>query len=223
MASRRALAAEPEGPGEDHTAVPRAEGAQLTGGDVTPVRLNPIPLAVEVRPVTPLRQGETYHQRLDAFGVDEVGELITGGNYLSQVAEAADVTPGSLLQWIAKDPERNRTIAEARRMSAQLFDEQGVHVVRNASSWFQLEQAKQLAQHFRWRASKIDVQGYGEKQSIDMHVKPLPMEEVDAKLKELAGFWAQVAPTQPALQLPRHAMEDVTDVDDISGLDEVLR
>ena len=200
-------------------------GQTIAGGNVTPVRLHPVPLKYEARPVTPLRQGETYQQRLDAFGLDEVLTMLSGGSMLVQVAEAADTPPGALLQWYSKDPDRRTAVLEARRMAAALWDESAEHVVHGASTWFQLEQAKQLASHYRWRASKIDVQGYGDKQSIEMNVKPLPMEEVDAKLQQLAGFWAQLPATQPAMQLPREIvdMEDVVDVEDISELDDVLR
>lgn len=225
MASRRAMAAEPEGPAVNHAALPeQVAGQTVAGGDVTPVRLHPVPLKYAARPVTPLRQGETFQQRLDAFGLDEVLEMLSSGQMLVQVAEAADVSTGALLQWYSKDPERRAAVMEARRMAAALWDENAEHVVHGAGNWFQLEQAKQLASHYRWRAAKIDVQGYGEKQSIEHNVKPLPMEEVDAKLLQLAGFWAQLPPTQPAMQLPREITDtDVIDAEDISELDDVLR
>lgn len=215
MASRRAQAAEPEGPDTN---------VDASGDAPTKVWLQPVPLKYAAQPVTPLRQGETFQQRLDAFGLDEVLTLLSGGHMLVQVAEAADVPPGALLQWYSKDPERRAAVMEARRMAASLWDESAEHVVHGAGTWFQLEQAKQLASHYRWRASKIDVQGYGEKQSIEHNVKPLPMEEVDAKLLQLAGFWAQMPPTQPAMQLPREIVDmEVVDVEDISQLDDVLR
>lgn len=212
MVSRRAMAAEPLGPEEDKVELP-------DGVDPSDFRrIHPVPLRFEAPPVTPLRPSETYHQRLDVFGLDEVVALVGSGRMLVEVAAAADVVPSALLLWIAKDEQRKLAVAEVRRLTASMWDEQATDVIDQASSWFGLEKAKQLASHYRWRAAKIDVQGYGEKQMLEVK-QPLKPEEVDAKLMELATFWNSIAPTQRALPLP----EGVTDVEDISELPEVLR
>jgi hypothetical protein len=52
---------------------------------------------------------------------------------------------------------------EARAKSAKVWDEKAEQVVRDAPDKFELEKARELAHHYRWRAKAIAPRDYGDK------------------------------------------------------------
>lgn len=114
-------------------------------------------------------------ERLDAFGIDAVCERIGDGSSLTDIAEEVTVSIGSLLTWLKADAERSARAREARRATAQSWDEQAEAELRAASDVFELAKARELASHFRWRASKIAPADYGDKvQHADADGNKLP-------------------------------------------------
>jgi len=49
-----------------------------------------------------------------------------------------------------------------------LWDEMATQKIEDADTDFQLTQARELAHHYRWRASKIAPKEYGDKQQVDV-------------------------------------------------------
>lgn len=115
-------------------------------------------------------------QKLDAFGADKVCELITDGKTLTEIAQAARVSFGSLQTWLEAVPERSARAREARRLAARLYDEEALTGIQLAKDQFSLAKAKEAAHHLRWRAAKIDPKGYGDKLGIGAasDLPPLP-------------------------------------------------
>lgn len=93
---------------------------------------------------------------LDYFGVDWVCERILDGRTLTAIAEEATVSVGTLLRWIGLETERSARVNTARQQAGATWDAMAEDAISKASSPFQLAQAKELAHHWRWRASKID-------------------------------------------------------------------
>lgn len=104
---------------------------------------------------------------MDAFGLDRVCEAITGGTTLTKVAAEAGVSLTRLLAWIDADSERSARVREARTSSAKVWDEKAEAEIREAEDEFGLKKARELAQHFRWRASKIATKEYGDRQQVE--------------------------------------------------------
>lgn len=112
---------------------------------------------------------------LDAFGIEAVCDRIGDGKSLTAIAEEIPVSIGSLLTWIKGDPERSARAREARQATAQGWDEMAEAELRNAADAFELAKARELASHFRWRASKIAPADYGDKvQLADADGNKLP-------------------------------------------------
>jgi hypothetical protein len=124
---------------------------------------------------------------LDAFGIETVCELLMNGESQRKIAEQAGVGLASLIRWIAADPDRSARAREARIAAARQFDEMAETEIRQAADPFSLAKARELAQHFRWKASKVSPKEYGDKIEIDQKttLTDLTEEQLDAKLARL--------------------------------------
>jgi len=103
---------------------------------------------------------------LDQFGIDEVCARLIAGESQGAIAKHVGVGLMTLIDWIAADPVRSARAREARTAAARQFDEKAEAELRDASDPFTLARAKELAHHFRWRASKVAPRDYGDKLAI---------------------------------------------------------
>ena len=102
-------------------------------------------------------------EKLDALGIDAICDAIRNGCTMTSIAGSVDVGFASLSTWICKDSEHSARVREARIESARLWDELATDRIANACDPFELSKAKELAHHYRWRASKIAPRDYGDK------------------------------------------------------------
>lgn len=105
----------------------------------------------------------TIAERIEAFGIEAVCERLSNGVTMTALAEEIGVTVGKLSQWIASDEEHSARAREARIHAARIWDEKALSVVEQAQDLFELQRAKELAHHYRWRASKTAPKEYGDK------------------------------------------------------------
>lgn len=136
--------------------------------------------------------------KLDAFGIDAICSLIAEGKSLTQIARKAKVSIGSLRNWLAADIARSARAREVRAETAQFWDEKAEAEIRNAKSTLGMAKARELAHHFRWRASKIAPAEYGEKLDLTAKVSPLDGMTTDEQRTLLAALEALANSAQPA-------------------------
>ena len=105
----------------------------------------------------------TIAERIEAFGIEAVCERLSNGMTMTALAEEIGVTVGKLSQWIASDEEHSARAREARIHAARIWDEKALSVIEQALDPFELQRAKELAHHYRWRASKTAPKDYGDK------------------------------------------------------------
>lgn len=111
----------------------------------------------------------TVAERIEATGgMDEVARLIADGVPLTEIAKRAGVTDGGLLTWIEADAERSACARAVRQSTARMWDERAADVIGQAADPFELSKAKELAHHYRWRASKIAPRDYGDRIQADV-------------------------------------------------------
>ena len=108
-----------------------------------------------------LSDGEARIRRRAALAIGHVG-----------IAEGVDPLVALLAD---RDPEVRQMAAfalgligdararEARIHAARIWDEKALSVVEQALDLFELQRAKELAHHYRWRASKTAPKDYGDK------------------------------------------------------------
>ena len=95
---------------------------------------------------------------LDYFGVEWLCDQIQDGITLTAAAEVAGVARSTLLRWVAADPVRSARVREARQQAGAAWDDLAEQGLKDAKTPHQLAIARELAHHYRWRASKIDPQ-----------------------------------------------------------------
>lgn len=126
-------------------------------------------------------------RKCDDFGIDQVAERLMGGETQTSVAAEIGVSQATLINWLATDPERSARAREARIAAARTFDDMAEQVLKDAADTFGLAKARELASHYRWKASKANPREYGEKIEIDQKttLTDLTEDQLDAKLAKL--------------------------------------
>lgn len=104
--------------------------------------------------------------RLDAFGLDAVCEALADGRAMTLLADDVGVSFGSLSNWLNADPKRSARARDARASAARMWDDMATARIEAAPDAFGLAKAKELAHHYRWRASKIAPREYGDKLDV---------------------------------------------------------
>ena len=124
---------------------------------------------------------------IDKFGIDAVCDRLMAGESQSAIADEIGVGLATLIRWLAADMERSARAREARIAAARCFEERAESELRQAADPFGLAKARELAQHYRWKASKANPREYGDKIEIDQKTTftDLTEEQLDAKLAQL--------------------------------------
>lgn len=120
-------------------------------------------------PRAPNTKGEAQ-AKLDALGIWGIVEAIVAGSTLTAIAADNEVSKGSLLAWLAADPDRSARAREARMVAGETWDDLAEQAIQRAGDAFELSKANLLAQHYRWRAKAVDPDRYGEKLNVDAQV-----------------------------------------------------
>lgn len=100
---------------------------------------------------------------LDAFGIDQVCDLLSGCKTMTEIAAMAGVSKGSFISWVTDDADRSARVKAARALAATYWEERATQVLEDAPDEFELKKARELAHHYRWRASKIAPREYGDR------------------------------------------------------------
>lgn len=94
---------------------------------------------------------------------EDILSRIESGRSISSVANDFAVNRSTLWRWLEADPQRSARAREARQVSAEVWDDKAVTEINAAADPFALAKAKEIAYHYRWRASKIAPKVYGDK------------------------------------------------------------
>jgi len=129
----------------------------------------------------------TDAQRLESFGVAALCARISAGESQKSISVSLGVAASSLCEWIAADTERSARVREARIASARHWDEQAEAVLIDADANLpgSIAKARELASHYRWRASKYAPRDYGDKLDITAQVTTQSL--TDEQLMERAA------------------------------------
>lgn len=114
---------------------------------------------------------------MEAAGIEAICSRIANGETYTAIAKGLVVSVGKLSEWISGDKERSARANEARRMAAKVWDEKAEQELRSAPDPFELTRARELASHYRWRASKIAPHEYGDKQQVE-HSGSMTLEQL---------------------------------------------
>lgn len=104
---------------------------------------------------------------LDAKGIDWVCAEIENGQMLTTIAGSMGLSLHALTAWLASDQGRSARARDARLLSAAAFEEKAEICIAESADQFGLAKAKELAHHYRWKASKLDPRRYGDKVELE--------------------------------------------------------
>ncbi|MBK8772451.1 MAG: hypothetical protein IPM06_18790, partial [Rhizobiales bacterium] len=131
----------------------------------------------------------TAAQRLDAIGIDAICERLTAGESQKAIANSLGIWASHFAEWLAADEERSARAREARTISARHWDDQAESVLLEADEDKpgSIAKARELASHYRWRASKYAPKDYGEKLALsaEVTVQTMTDEQLAAKAAAL--------------------------------------
>lgn len=122
--------------------------------------------------------------KLDAFGLEALCDCLASGGSLRATALKLQVSVGSLIEWVEADAERSARVLQARTQSAAVWDELAEEEIRKATDPFEITKARELAQHYRWRAKIVAPRYYGDKTTTEHTGKdgaPIQIAAVDMK------------------------------------------
>jgi hypothetical protein len=94
---------------------------------------------------------------------DEIIARIEAGEMLTAIAQSLGVDRANFNKWLKSDELRSARAHEARISASAAWDEKAEHGIEAAADPFELSKAKEMAHHYRWRASKIAPKVYGDK------------------------------------------------------------
>jgi hypothetical protein len=97
---------------------------------------------------------------LNDIGVEAMLDEVRKGHNLVDIAEAVDISIGILLRWIELEGHIG-AFDDAFKFSAEGHIAAAGKAIRNASNEFELKKAKEMANHGRFMASKMDRHRYG--------------------------------------------------------------
>lgn len=87
--------------------------------------------------------------------LDDICAKIADGKTYTAIAEDEGISKGSLSEWLEATSERSARARAARILAARIWDEKALQTIQEAGDPFALAKAREEAQHYRWRASKI--------------------------------------------------------------------
>lgn len=122
---------------------------------------------------------------MEVMGDEALFDRLRAGETLTSIANSLGLkSVNTLLKWIASNEERSARAREARVAGSAMYDEMAQSAIESATDPFSLAKARELAQHFRWRASKLDPGSYGDKVQVDgaINHKGVTDEQLLAKL-----------------------------------------
>jgi transcriptional regulator with XRE-family HTH domain len=120
-------------------------------------------------------------------GLDEAAILarIENGESIAAIAASLGADRSTLSRWLNAEEHRSARAREARQAAAAAYDEQAEQELRAATDLFQLAKARELAQHLRWRASKINPKAYGDRLEVEPAEKPETLAQAIKRLNDM--------------------------------------
>jgi len=108
------------------------------------------------------------------LNLDEIVEMILQGDSYKTIAQKLGINLSTLHKFTS-NPNHSARVREALIISASTFDDKAEQVLKDAKgNMIEIQRARELAQHYRWKASKRAPKVYGDKLDLTTDGKELP-------------------------------------------------
>lgn len=103
--------------------------------------------------------------------IDTIIDLLIDGETYRSIAKLMDTSTSSLFRYMSL-PEHSARVKTALALSAQMYAEKAEEsLIKAESNMPEMQRARELAQHYRWAASKRDPKTFGDKLELSANVK----------------------------------------------------
>ena len=121
----------------------------------------------------PARRGPpaVARAKLDEVGIAVVCQLIEDDRTYRDIAAKLGISKDALMDWLRADRDRQDQARESLRLSSATCDEKAEAVLLALpadATPGQVAQARELAQHYRWRAKARNPREYGDKSQVEV-------------------------------------------------------
>lgn len=140
----------------------------------------------------------TAQAKITDYGLDAMCEAITDGRTIQAIVAEIGVSRMAWARWIAdpEHPDRKVAVDAARIAAAAAEDDLALGVLQDLPddpSPGQVSKAREVANHRRWRAARMDPATYGDRHQVDLNAKVenLNPGALDAEIAALVGPTSQ--------------------------------
>lgn len=95
--------------------------------------------------------------------MDSIVTMILNCESMTAIALSFGISKATLINFVYSTPDHSARMFDARKQAALIWEEKAEEVIQQAADPFELTRARELAHHYRWRASKIAPHQYGDK------------------------------------------------------------
>lgn len=121
-----------------------------------PAHEEPVTALVNVKQPDPREEARKNSMALcTEYGIEQMCDDIMDAVPLTHIAMRIGVPVSSFYRWVDLTPGAGERLTDARKRTAQAWEERAEEVIADAKDPFQLMKAKELAHHYRWRAACI--------------------------------------------------------------------
>lgn len=142
---------------------------------------------------------ETANDKLDKIGIDAICDLIEEDKSYKVIADELGVKKPTLLAWIQEDADRSARAKTALENSARFNDDaalQAIQALQPGATSAEIAKARELAQHYRWRARVRSPKVYGEKMTLsgdpENPLQGISDDQLEARLSTLLSKQAAI-------------------------------
>ena len=97
------------------------------------------------------------------LNMDLIVTMILNCESMTAIATHFKISKATLINFVYSTPDYSARMFDARKQAALIWEEKAEDIIQQAADPFELTKARELAHHYRWRASKIAPHQYGDK------------------------------------------------------------
>lgn len=111
---------------------------------------------------------------LEQVGIEKICELVEHGNNILGIAQKLDISSRTLRRWVNSNEYRRSLVKEAQVFAGDAFAYKAEKALKDSrgGSKEDVALAGKLAEHYRWMATKLDKEIYGEAKKDDKKEAP---------------------------------------------------
>lgn len=110
---------------------------------------------------------------LEQIGIEKICELIEHGGSVFEIAERIDLSVRTLRAWIHSKPYYKKEVEDAYKFAADGFAYKAERILKNGPYGDKVN--AKLSDHYRWLATKLDRERYGESSKQESQAARAPL------------------------------------------------